>query len=92
MLHTWPSNVRELAAALQRTAMTEAPPGLRLEVVQQVLGPMRGDAGDGTALTGDAVNRALAEAGGNESAAARKLGVSRGKLRRFLDAKRDPGE
>jgi transcriptional regulator with PAS, ATPase and Fis domain len=85
MLHPWLSNVRELAAVVQRMAMIEPPPALRLEVVEQVLGP--GSASPSSAITLEQARDALAKAGGNESAAARMLGVSWGKLRRVLSTR-----
>jgi transcriptional regulator with AAA-type ATPase domain len=91
LLHPWKSNVRELATALERVAGIEAPPALRLEVVERVLGAR--DASrerSRTGLTMAEVQQALERCGGNESAAAKDLGISRGKLRRLLDANR-PG-
>lgn len=83
MLHDWKSNVRELAAAIDRVAMIEPPPGLRLQSVEAVLGKQ--SAPPSGTLTAESVARALADANGNESEAARRLGVTRGKLRRFID-------
>jgi ActR/RegA family two-component response regulator len=66
--------------------MIEPPPSLKLESVQQVPGDRRTPSTlVSSALTRETVKHALEEAGGNESAAARKLGVTRGKLRRFLE-------
>ncbi len=84
MLHSWPSNVRELASFVERAAIANEPPGLRLEFVESVLGARSEPAG--TTVTREQVQQALADAGGNESEAARRLGVSRGKLRRLLQA------
>lgn len=83
MLHPWPSNIREVASVVERVAMLEPPPRLRLESVEQVLGPLASGVSSARSgpLTTETIERAIAEAG-SESAAARKLGVSRGKLRR----------
>jgi transcriptional regulator with AAA-type ATPase domain len=84
MLHAWPSNVRELASVVERAALVKGSPSLRLEFVESVLGARVEPSG--TTVTREQVQQALAEAGGNESEAARRLGVSRGKLRRLLQA------
>ncbi len=82
MLRPWPSNVRELVAALDRIAGFEPPPALRLAAVERALGvavPARPGP-----LTPERVQAALAACSGNQSEAARQLGVSRGQLLRFL--------
>lgn len=86
MLEPWPNNVRGLYAALARVAQLE-PVGLGLWAVEEVLGPTPAPARPSSSgeLTVAAVQAALAECDGNESATARRLGVSRGKLRRFID-------
>ncbi len=81
MLHAWPANVRELISVLHRVAAIDAPTALRAWAVDRVLGPRPQVAG---VLTRAAVEQALARTRGNESAAARVLGVTRGKLRRLL--------
>jgi transcriptional regulator with AAA-type ATPase domain len=87
MLHPWTSNVRELASALERIAAIEGPPALRLETVERVLGVREtGAESSRRGLTAEEVQKALARCGGNESAAARQLGISRGKLRRLVQA------
>lgn len=88
MLHAWPANVRELVSVLQRISSLEPPPALRAWAVDQVLGPHPSH--PNMVLTLQAVERALAAAQGNESAAARALGVTRGKLRRLLFRARVP--
>jgi DNA-binding NtrC family response regulator len=80
LLQPWPGNVRELDAVLAAVRRTDPEPGLRLWAVEAVLGP---GAGAKAALTQEMVEAALAAAGGNVSAAAEKLGVTRGKLLRF---------
>ena len=89
MLHEWRGgNVREVASTLERLARIEPPPVLRLETVERVLGPLAGATStSASGVTLEQVQRALAEAG-SESAAARRLGISRGKLRRMLEASR----
>jgi transcriptional regulator with PAS, ATPase and Fis domain len=79
MLHPYPFNVRELAAALDR-AIDVRTPALRLHDLERVLGPAQAAP---HALTRELVERTLTNAGGNETEAARQLGISRGKLRRF---------
>ena len=82
LLHGWPSNVRELSSVLDRVAALEPPPRLRLHAVEKVLGP--GAEHRPSPLTRERVDAALAKAAGNQSRAARELGVSRGQLLRFL--------
>jgi DNA-binding NtrC family response regulator len=85
LLHPWPSNVRELTATLERCATIEGTAPLRLEIVERVLGaPVGATRPTRTALTLEEARRKLADCDGNESAAARHLGISRGKLRRIL--------
>jgi hypothetical protein len=81
LLEPWPSNVRELDAALAAVRRVDPEPGLRLWALEEVLGERRDHK---SALTEDVVARALEAAGGNVTAAAEKLGVSRGKLLRLL--------
>jgi MoxR-like ATPase len=80
LLEPWPSNVRELDAALAAVRRLDPEPGLRLWALEEVLGEGRGHK---TALTEEMANAAIEAAGGNVTAAAEKLGVSRGKLLRF---------
>jgi transcriptional regulator with PAS, ATPase and Fis domain len=80
LLHEWPNNVRELDAALAAFRRIDPEPGLRHWAVEQVLGkaPM-----NRSALTRSTIEAALVACDGNLSAAAQRLGVSRGKLLRF---------
>lgn len=80
LLEPWPSNVRELDAALASMRRAHPEPGLRLWALEEVLGEARGPK---HALTEEMVETALLAAGGNVTLAADKLGVSRGKLLRF---------
>ncbi|MCS6901129.1 MAG: sigma 54-interacting transcriptional regulator [Myxococcales bacterium] len=82
VLHPWRLNLRELQATVDRL-MALDPGALRLWAVEQVLGPPSPGPRAGM-LVAEQVERVLAECRGNESEAARRLGVSRGKLRRFL--------
>ena len=82
MLHPWSRDVRELAATLEKVAALAPPPQLPHWAVEKVLGPL---SIEGPApLTQETVERALQACDGNESAAARKLGITRARLRRFL--------
>jgi transcriptional regulator with GAF, ATPase, and Fis domain len=87
LLMPWPTNVRGLDAALAALRRLDPAPGLRAWAVEEALGAV----GPSTkaALTQNAVDAALAAAGGNVSAAAERLGVSRGKLLRHR--KREKG-
>jgi len=92
----WPGNVRELAHELERSLVFEEGPELNLEQLQTPIDPARPAAPaewfnpafrfppEGFALE-DAIafliRQALAQTGGNVSAAARLLGVSRDFLR-----------
>ena len=87
LLEPWPTNVRGLAAALERVAALDPAPGLRAWAVERVLGPAA-SARSGL-LSAELAAQALAAAGGNETQAAKRLGVTRGKLRRFLASQGD---
>ena len=83
LLDSWPDNVRGLAATLRKIAGVDPEPGLHHWSVDKVMGPAPAP----TASEGpdEATIRSVVEAcGGNESEAARRLGISRGKLRRLL--------
>lgn len=80
MLQDHPTNVRGVDAFL---GALEPPFVLTLEAVEEVLGSQRGSAR--LPLTDNTVAEALAAKGGNKSAAAGMLGVSRGALLRFLE-------
>jgi len=82
MLNRWPDNVRGLMAALAHARRLDAEPGLRLRALESALADEE-DSDEPIELTAERVAAALREAKGNESAAARILGVSRGKLRRY---------
>ncbi len=83
LLRPWPSNVRELDAALAAVRRLDPEPGLRLWAIEEVLGEAGGHP---PALTEETVAAAIEAAAGNVTAAAEKLGVSRGKLLRHRRA------
>ena len=80
LLGVWPANVRELEEALAGTRRLDPAPGLRLWALSEVLGESRALK---SALTQEMVDAAVEAHGGNVTAAAEQLGVSRGKLLRF---------
>jgi hypothetical protein len=80
VLEPWPGNVRELDAALAAARRADPEPGLRAWALDEVLGER---AATVTALTEEVVQAAIDAAGGNLTAAAKTLGVSRGKLLRM---------
>jgi MoxR-like ATPase len=86
LLEPWPSNVRELDAALAAARRLDPAPGLKLWTLDEVLGEARGHK---AALTQEMVDAAVEAARGNVTAAAESLGVSRGKLLRFRRRARD---
>lgn len=82
MLHDFPNNMRELYAVLERVASSDPPPGLRMAALSQVMrGPISSRRGS---LTRERVEAVLLANKGNQSQAARELGVSRGQLLRYL--------
>lgn len=83
-LASWPSNIRELAAVLDRIAMIATPGALPLWALEKILGPAPSQ--PAASLTLERVQAALQRCGGNESLTSRELGITRGKLRRFLAA------
>jgi transcriptional regulator of acetoin/glycerol metabolism len=80
LLHEWPNNVRELDAALASIRRIDPEPGLRHWAVEQLFGKAPVTR---SALTRSTIEAALAACDGNLSAAAQRLGVSRGRLLRF---------
>jgi DNA-binding NtrC family response regulator len=87
LLERWPGNVRELDAALAAAHRLDPGPGLRLWALEEVLGASCLQA---PALTREVAEAAIEAEGGNVTAAADKLGVSRGKLLRLRKrAKKD---
>jgi transcriptional regulator of aromatic amino acid metabolism len=86
VLLPWPSNVRQLVSVIEEVAMIEPPPGFRLEALEHALRMADSEAASeetGPAPSVEAIQEALAQFG-NESAASRALGITRGRLRRLL--------
>ena len=88
--HTWPGNVRELRHAVER-ALLLSPPGTldprelvpaRAATAAAADAPAAGRLADAIRVVAET---ALARHGGNRSAAARTLGISRARLQRILD-------
>lgn len=80
LLEPWPGNVRELDATLAAVRRLDPEPGLRLWALEEVLGE---SSGPRAALTQEMVDSAVEAAGGNVTAAAAMLGISRGKMLRY---------
>jgi DNA-binding NtrC family response regulator len=89
--HSWPGNVRELRHAVERSLLLSAPGTLDPSHLVTRSAPAettkeRG-AGEGslTEIVRQAVRAAVERYGGNKSAAARALGISRTRLARLLE-------
>ena len=83
MLESWPSNVRELAATIRKSIALDPEGCLSQWSVEKILGPR--PSLRPRQLTATQVAEVLAATGGNKQQAAQRLGVTRAKLRRFLD-------
>lgn len=87
LAHSWPGNVRALRHAAERAVLFAE--GERYEAADFAIGeePVARSRSAGTLddLTRQAVARALRESGGNVSAAARRLGISRAALYRRME-------
>ena len=90
--HSWPGNVRELRHAIERCLLL-SPPGT-LDAIQLIQGGRRLPPDRAGELPFPATLREISAAaalrmveslGGNKSAAARQLGISRTRLQRLLD-------
>ncbi|MBI4421115.1 MAG: sigma-54-dependent Fis family transcriptional regulator [Gemmatimonadetes bacterium] len=93
--YPWPGNVRELKNAVERALLLSAPGELSL---RELLPAQPADAppadplpfpADLRDITAAAARATLDSCGGNRSEAARRLGVSRKRLRRLLDHERN---
>jgi two-component system response regulator HydG len=85
--HAWPGNVRELENALERLiarAPGSAVTGAEVREVLHLAPALCGDRVCDAPSTGADIERALREARGNHTAAARSLGVPRTTLRRRI--------
>jgi two-component system response regulator PilR (NtrC family) len=81
--HTWPGNVRELHAVLARAALRAG----GAEITAEDLGPLDSTPYDPAPLTERSmIEDALKRSGGNIAAAARRIGWSRQKLYRRMEA------
>ena len=92
--YRWPGNVRELRHVIERAAILATPPSIRLDDLPRAL--VQTDAGvprpaaspQGLAdVERETILRALAAAGGNQSKAARALGISRNQIQYWLRTK-----
>jgi two-component system, NtrC family, response regulator HydG len=92
--HNWPGNVRELRHAVERALLLSAPgtldPGTLAPPTGKPVARVRADGTIPFPATLTVIQHAAARAavdrnGGNKSAAARQLGVSRARLQRLLD-------
>ncbi len=92
--HAWPGNVRELRNAIERALVLSKPGTLDVSALDFGAAPTADEGTPGGALpfpadlatiTMAAVRATLDLCGGNKSAAARQLGISRPRLQRVLD-------
>jgi DNA-binding NtrC family response regulator len=87
LLRTWPGNVRELLAELRGAvaqAKTEGASQVRAEHLAEEAGVRIGKDDRGESPSREAIEKALSDAGGNISGAARAMGVHRTQFRRWL--------
>ncbi len=86
--HPFPGNVRELLQVLRRAAILATGPVVSGRTIREALGRDPGERAGVDLLAGERerVRKALAEAGGNKSRAARLLGWSRQRLYRRIAA------
>jgi len=80
LLQPWPRNVRQLASVLEAAHRIDGEPGLRLWSLEEVVGQ---GAPAQPRLTLEVVEATVKACDGNVTEAARRLGVSRGKLLRM---------
>lgn len=84
MLHDWPANVRDVGRLI--TSMDPAI-GMKLSVVERFLG--RTTPATAPPPTLEAIEKAIAAAGGNKSEAARQLNITNGYLHRRLKERKE---
>jgi transcriptional regulator with AAA-type ATPase domain len=85
--HRWPGNARELSNVLSAACAATSSPCIDAADIERVLG-QRAGRGDARSITAEIIERAVEEHDGNQSAAARALGISRSTLRdRLLRAR-----
>lgn len=87
--HDWPGNIRELGNAIERSLVLSRGSNLDPETLPTRIrvGLHREPRGSRAAhLCAQSVQHAITESGGNKSAAARRLGISRRHLYRLIDA------
>jgi DNA-binding NtrC family response regulator len=88
----WPGNVRELRNAIERAVLLATGPALDLADVAEPVTAPTGSAGELpfpatlAELNRAAVARMLELCGGNKTETARRLGISRPRLHRLLNA------
>jgi DNA-binding NtrC family response regulator len=91
--HDWPGNVRELRHAVERALLLSEPgtldPGLLLPPARPHSEGSVPERAPLAAIIAAATRAAVARHGGNKSAAARELGISRQRLQRILDGSDD---
>jgi hypothetical protein len=88
LLQPWPRNVRQLASVLDASRRIDPEPGLRLWSLDEVLGTQPPPK---PSLSPHGVEAAVEACGGNVTAAARRLGVSRGRLLRMRKRAKNDG-
>lgn len=83
-LHAWPGNIRELRNLLTRLTLLDHPDRIGLAEVEAALGAVASQPADLRGQTAARIAAVHRELGGNLSAAARRLGVSRNTVYRAL--------
>jgi DNA-binding NtrC family response regulator len=87
--YSWPGNIRELQNVVERAVLLCAGDVIRPEYLSDLSAGRAGRRGLGELLRSEKTRRvrqALLQTGGNQAAAARLLGISRGNLNRLMKA------